>query len=405
MGRLLGQRDLRYWLLGQAISLTGTWITRVAIGYLVWRLTRSAAALGIVAFAGQIPSLLLSPLAGALADRWDRRRVLIATQALSAAQSAALATLAFTGVAGVPALVALAAIQGVVNALDMPARQSLLVRLVERRDDLAGAIALNASVVHATRFVGPVIAGVLIALVGEGWCFALDAVSYLAAILALTRLPGGSAPPARRPAGLTAEVLEGLRWVRGFPPARDVLLLLASISVLGMPHAVLLPALAADPASLGFLTGASGAGALAGAVWLARRGTVVGLDRLVHGAALAFGGGLLVLAISPWFWLSLAALVLVGAGMMVVMAATNTMLQTVVDEDKRGRVMSFHTMAFFGAAPFGAWAAGLLADRLGAPAVIGAGGALCVASAAWFERRLALRESVALVPARPGIGD
>jgi MFS family permease len=391
--RALRHPNYRLFFAGQSVSLVGTWITRVATSWLVYRLTGSAAMLGIVGFASQIPTFVLAPFAGVWADRLNRYRVMVATQVLAMLQSFALAALALTGTIRVWHVLWLGALQGVINAFDTPARQAMLVDLVQDRADLPNAIALNSSMVNGARLVGPSIAGVVIATVGEGWCFLADGISYVAVILSLLlmRVPKGRA--ARSGTKVMHELREGFRYAFGFRPIRALLVLLAVVSLMGMPYTVLMPVIATKtlgggPHTLGFLMGASGLGALAGALYLASRRSVLGLGRVIPVAAALFGAGLVAFGASRSLPLSLVLMLLTGSGFMVQMAASNTILQTIVREEMRGRVMSFYTMAFMGTAPFGSLLAGGLAARYGAPRTLMAGGAACVAAAAVFARVL-----------------
>jgi MFS family permease len=407
--RALSSRNFRLFFGGQSVSLVGTWITRIATSWLVYRLTGSALLLGIVGFCGQIPTLLLAPFAGVLVDRWNRRRILVVTQALSLAQSAALAVLTLAGIITVTDILVLQLAQGVINAFDTPARQAFVIEMVEDRAHLPNAIALNSSMVNASRIIGPSIGGIIIAAVGEGWCFAIDAVSYVAVIASLfaMRLAERSMPP--RTARMVEELATGYRYVTGFMPVRSALLLLALVSVMGMPYTVLMPAVASGvlhggPHTLGFLMTASGAGALGGALYLASRTSVLGLGRAMAVAAATFGAGLVAFALSRAMWLSMLVLPVVGAGMMITMASTNTILQTVVEEDLRGRVMAFYTMAFLGTAPIGSLIAGVVADRIGPQRTILFGGLACIAAGMWFMYRLPLlREMVRPIYVERGI--
>jgi MFS family permease len=411
MLRALKHRNYRLFFAGQSVSLIGTWMTRIATSWLVYRLTGSAAMLGLVGFAGQIPSFLLAPLAGVLVDRWDRHRLLVWTQGLALLQSAALAALTLTGSIHIAHVLLLSLFQGLINAFDMPARQAFVVEMVERRADLPNAIALNSSMVNAARLLGPSIGGVIIAAVGEGWCFAIDATSYLAVIasLLLMRLAISARPPASREKRVLSELREGWRYVVGSAPIRSILLLLALVSLVGMPYTVLMPIFAANilhggPHTLGFLMAATGVGALFGSVFLANRRTVLGLGRVIPLTAALFGAGLIGFALSRTLWLSLPLLLATGIGFMIAMAASNTLLQTLVDDDKRGRVMSFYTMAFMGTTPFGSLLAGGLASRIGAPATLVLGGVGCLAAALWFARLLPrLREVVRPIYIEKGI--
>lgn len=371
----------------------GTWITRIATSWLVYRLTGSALLLGIVGFCGQIPTLLLAPFAGVLVDRHDRHRILVVTQALSMVQSLALALLALPGIITVNEVLVLQVFQGIINAFDTPARQSFIVDMIEDRSDLPNAIALNSSMVNGSRIIGPSVGGIIIAAVGEGWCFMIDAISYLAVIASLLAMRVARRQHVHAGTHVLEELRAGLTYVTRSPVIRSALLLLALMSTMGMPYVVLMPAIAAvqlhgGPHTLGFLMTASGMGALAGALYLASRSSVLGLGRLMAIATLAFGCGLIAFSLSHVLWLSLMLLPIVGGGMMVETASTNTILQTIVEERMRGRLMSFYAMAFLGTAPLGSLIAGLAADRIGAPMTILLGGLACVAGGIWFALRL-----------------
>jgi MFS family permease len=407
--RALRNPNYRLFFFGQSISLVGTWITRLASSWLVYRLTGSEFLLGLVAFLGQIPALVISPLAGVYIDRWNRHRVLVVTQALSMCQSAALAVLTLTGNISVTDILILQALQGLVNAFDTPARQSFVVQMVEDRADLPNAIALNSSLVNGSRMIGPAIGGLLIAALGEGWCFALDAVSYVAVIASLTAMTvrPTATPPQVIP--VVAALAGGFRYVAGFAPVRSALLLVAAVSMFGMPYQVLMPVMASDVLggganTLGVLMTATGVGALFGTMYLASRHTVLGLGRRIAQAAILFGGALIAFSSSSSLWLSLAILPFSGAGFMVALAATNTVVQTVVPETLRGRVMSLYTVAFLGMAPIGSLMGGLAAERIGAQATIAVGGAACVMVGVWFYTTLPrLRELIRPVYAERGL--
>ena len=368
--RALQHRNYRLFFGGQSISLIGTWITRVATSWLVYRLTGSLVLLGVVAFCGQIPTLVLAPFAGVIVDRRDRQRILLYTQVLSMLQSFALAAMVFTDTVTVPLILSLQVLQGVINAFDTPARQAFVVEMVEDRADLPNAIALNSSMVNASRILGPSIGGVIIAATGEGWCFLIDAISYIAVIVSLLMMqvePRGLPP---RTTNMLEELRTGFAYVTSFLPVRTALILLALVSILGMPYTVLMPAIASNllhggPHTLGFLMTSSGVGALAGALYLASRRSVLGLGRAMVYSTSAFGIGLIAFSLSRSLWFSLLVLPLVGGGMMITMAATNTIIQTIVTEELRGRVMAFYTVAFLGTAPIGSLIAGLAADRIG----------------------------------------
>lgn len=385
-------------------------MTRIATSWLVYRLTGSAFLLGIVGFAGQIPSFLLAPFAGVLVDRWNRHRLLVITQALALLQSLAMAVLTLTGVIRTPHIILLSVFQGLINAFDMPARQAFVVEMVERREDLANAIALNSSMVNAARLIGPSVGGVVIAAIGEGWCFMIDALSYIAVIaslLAMT-LTSRMVQPIRE-ANMFQQLREGWNYAARFAPIRDILLLIGLVSLVGMPYTVLMPVFANDvlhggPNTLGLLMAASGVGALIGAMLLAARKSVLGLGKYIPLTAGAFGAGLIMFSFSRVIWLSLLLMILTGLGFMVQMAVSNTILQTIVDEDKRGRVMSFYTTAFMGTAPFGSLLAGSVADRIGAPHTLLFGGIGCLLGAVWFATTLSdLRKDVRPIYVKIGI--
>jgi MFS family permease len=398
--RALRSRNFRLFFGGQSVSLVGTWITRVATSWLVYRLTGSVLLLGVVGFCGQIPTLVLAPIAGVWVDRWDRHRILLVTQVLSMLQSLALALLVFTSTITVAYILALQVLQGIINAFDTPARQAFVVVMVEDRADLPNAIALNSSMVNASRVIGPSIGGVIIAAVGEGWCFMIDAISYLAVIASLLGMNVPARAPVRPHTRVLDELRVGFRYVSRFAPVRSALLLLSLVSIMGMPYTVLMPALATTllhggPHTLGFLMTASGVGALAGALYLASRRTVLGLGRVMIWSTTVFGAGLVAFSFARTLWVALAILPAVGAGMMITMAATNTVLQTVVAEELRGRVMAFYTMAFLGTAPIGSLLAGVAGERVGPTTTILIGGVCCLAAAGWFALRLpALRIEV-----------
>jgi MFS family permease len=409
--RGLRSRNYRLFFGGQSISLIGTWMTRTAMSWLVYRLTNSPLLLGVVGFAGQVPIFILSPIAGVYVDRWNRHRTLVVTQVLSMMQSLMLAYLALQGIITVGEIIALASFQGIVNSFDMPARQALVIQMVEQRADLGNAIALNSSMVNVSRMIGPSLAGILIAGWSEGVCFLLDGISYLAVIfslLAMTITADGSASHQVR--GTWEGLKEGFRYALGRGPIRPVLLLLATISLMGMPYAVLMPVFARDilhggPHTYGFLMAASGLGAIVGALYLASRRDVRGISRVIVGAGLMFSLGLLGFSWSRVMWVSFALMVPVGAGMMMLIAASNTVLQTVVHDDKRGRVMSFYAMAFQGMLPFGSLLAGGLGARIGAPPTLVVGGVCCLIGLGLFARKVpALREMVRPISLKWGLG-
>jgi MFS family permease len=406
--RALAHRNYRLFFSGQSVSLVGTWITRVATSWLVYRLTHSALLLGVVGFWGQIPSLVLSPFAGVFVDRWDRHKILVWTQVLSALQSLALAILALTNTITVVWIIVLQVAQGIINAFDTPARQSFVVQMVDDPADLPNAIALNSTMVNASRIIGPSIGGLIIAAVGEGWCFMIDAVSYIAVIASLLAMRV-ERRPVRSPGKMLDELRAGFKYVTGFAPVRTALTLLAIVATMGMPYTVLMPIIATNVLhggahTLGFLMTASGAGAVVGALYLASRRSVIGLGRIMMLATMSFGAGLVVFGLTRVFWLALIVLPFVGGGMMVEMASTNTILQTITEEHLRGRVMAFYTMAFLGTAPIGSLIAGIAASRIGASNTIILGGVACMMGGLWLALRLpSLRAQIRPIYAERGI--
>ncbi len=404
--RALRHRNFRLYIVGQAVSLVGTWLQSVAQSWLVYRLTDSPFLLGLTGFVGQAPVFFLAPVGGTLADHSDRRRLLVITQSSMALLAAALGALTLSGHVTIAQVLAIATLLGVVNAFDIPTRQSFIVEMVGR-GDLPNAIALNSSAVNAARILGPAIAGILVAAVGEGVCFVLNALSFAAVIVALLLMRlGARTRPAAAVSHLRA-IADALTFVRAHPPIRDLLLLLGLVSVVGMPYAVLMPVfadriLAGGSQAMGILLGATGIGALAAALLLAMRASARGLGRWVAGSAVGFGLALVAFAFSRS--LGLSAAVLVGAGffMMTQMAASNTLLQVLTPDALRGRIMAFYSMMFMGMAPFGALGAGAAASHLGAPLTVAIGGVASVLAGAVFAWRLpSLREAArALLAAR-----
>ena len=391
--RALHHRNFRLFYCGQAISLIGTWTQRVAIGWLVYRLTGSVFMLGLVGFLGDLPFFLVAPFAGVMADRWNQQRILIVIQTLAMVQASILAVLVLTGSVEVWHVIALSIFLGLVHAFDVPVRQSFLPALLEKREDLGNAIALNSSMVHGARLIGPSLAGILIAATGEGICFLLNAVSYVAVIAALIAM---KISPKEKPRGsvrVLQELKEGFSYVSHSVPIRSILLLLGVVSLVAMPYQVLMPVFAQDillggPRTFGFLVGCSGLGALAGAVYLASRKSVPGLERLLAIAAGVFGIGLIAFSFSRILWLSFFIMLFTGFGMMIQMASSNTVLQSIVDDNMRGRMMGFYAMAYRGMVPLGSLLAGVLAGKIGAPGTLLLGGVCCVSGAVLFASKL-----------------
>lgn len=409
LARSLQARNFRLFFIGQTLSLIGTWMQQVAMSWLVYRLTGSAMLLGVVSFTSQIPAFLLSPFAGVWADRLNLRRLLIWTQTLSMLQAFILSLFVLTDIIQVWHIIALSLFIGIINAFDIPARQSFLVEMIEKKEELGNAIALNSSMMNGARLIGPSIAGILISLLGEGACFFLNGLSFLAVIAALAamRLTPRVSKATRRP--VMTELREGVAYAADFAPIKAILMLLAVISFMGASYSVLLPLFAREvlhgnARTYGFLVSAAGLGAFTSAITLASRKGVLGLGRIIPIASGLFGVSIAALALSRNMWLSMLFLFMAGLGVMAHLAASNTILQTIVDDDKRGRVMSLFTMSFVGMTPFGALAAGALAHRIGVTATVLIGGVSCLIGALVFASQLPrLREMARPVYERKGI--
>jgi len=407
--RSLQYRNYRLFFTGQIISLIGTWTQQIALPWLVYRLTGSEFLLGVVGFATQIPAFLVAPVAGVMADRWNRYRILLVTQTLSMLQALLLAILFFTGHIGIPNIILLAVFLGLINAFDMPTRQSFVISLVENKKDLSNAIALNSMMFNSARLIGPAVAGIIIAASNEGVCFAINTVSFLFVIasLLMMKITPTKANPARK--HILLEFREGLAHVSGSAPLKYLLLLLALVSLTGMSYAVLMPVFAdkmlqGGPGIFGLLMSFAGIGAMTGAAYLASRKTVRGLLKIIPLAITLFGFGLIIIAFSNTLWLALPLMFVIGLGMMTQMAASNTIIQTIVDDDKRGRIMSFYVMAFIGTAPFGSLLAGTLAGKIGVPYTLIIGGSLCVLGAAVFALKIPdMRKNIRPIYVKLGI--
>jgi MFS family permease len=407
----LRSRNYQLFFAGQGISLIGTWMTQLATVWLVYHLTNSALMLGIVGFTSQIPNLLLTPFGGVLVDRFPRQRILIVTQILAMVQSLTLAALALSGVIQIWHLLVLSLFQGTINAADAPARQAIVTELVDRPEDLANAIAINSTMFNGARLIGPAIGGLLIARVGEAYCFLIDGVSYIAVITALLAM---RFKPKKMPV-ITGSPLErikdGFDYAFGCPPIRAILLLSAIVSFLGMQYTVLVPVFAdkilkGDAQTLGFLMAASGVGAVCGGLYLVTRRTVVGLGKLIVLGPALLGTGLIVFSLSRYLPLSLLAMLSIGLGTILQIASGNTVLQTIIDDDKRGRVMSIYTMSFLGVVPFGNLLGGTLADRIGVTPTLIFAGSACLLGSFYFNRQLpALGKIVREIYHRKGIID
>ena len=390
--RTLRYRNYRLFFAGQCISLIGTWMQQIALSWLVYRLTHSVFLLGMVGFVSQFPTFLFAPFAGVLSDRLNRHHILIFTQSMSMLLAMTLAVLVLTGTIAVWHILLLTLFLGCVNALDIPTRQSFVIYMIDQREDLGNAIALNSAMFNGARFLGPSVAGLLIAAVGEGICFLLNGLSYLAVIAALLAMKLSPVHSESMKANMLHDFKEGLAYTFGSQPIRSILLLLALTSFMGVPYAVLMPAFARDilhggPHTLGFLMSATGAGALLGAVYLASRRSIIGLGKIIPITAGIFGMGLIGFSLSRILWLSLLLMFIAGFGIMVQVASSNTLLQTIVDDNMRGRVMSFFAVSFMGMAPFGSLLAGSLAGMMGVANTLMMGGICCVIGATVYARK------------------
>ena len=390
--RTLRYRNYRLFFAGQCISLIGTWMQQIALSWLVYRLTHSVFLLGMVGFVSQFPTFLFAPFAGVLSDRWNRHHILIFTQSMSMLLAMTLAFLVLTGAIAVWHILLLTLFLGCVNALDIPTRQSFVIYMIDQREDLGNAIALNSAMFNGARFLGPSVAGLLIAAVGEGICFLLNGLSYLAVIAALLSMKLSPVHSGSIKANMLHDFKEGLAYTFGSQPIRSILLLLALTSFMGVPYAVLMPAFARDilhggPHTLGFLMSATGAGALFGAVYLASRRSIIGLGKIIPITAGIFGMGLIGFSLSRILWLSLLLMFIAGFGIMVQVASSNTLLQTIVNDNMRGRVMSFFAVSFMGMAPFGSLLAGSLAGMMGVANTLMMGGICCVMGATVYARK------------------
>lgn len=407
--RSLRMRNFRLFFSGQGISLIGTWIQTVAMSWLIYRMTHSAFMLGLVGFYSQIPSFFISPFAGVLIDRWNLRRLLLATQTLSMLQALTLAVLTLTGWITVWQILLLSALLGIVAAFDITGRQSFLIEMVEHKENLGNAIALNSMVFNLARLLGPSLAGIMIHLVGEGICFLINGVSYGAVIFNLLRIRVQPRKPGTR-RHVLHELREGLQYTAGFPPIRAILLLLAAVSMMGMSYTVLMPVFAKEvfrggPQILGFLMASAGVGAFAATLRIASQRHVVRLGAGIPAASGVFAAGMIAFAFVHDLGLAYACLAVAGFGLMLHMNSCNTVLQMIVEDDKRGRVMSFYTMAFMGMAPVGSFIAGWLANHLGAANTLLVGGLATAAASLAFAARLPhLQQRVRPIYERMGMG-
>ncbi len=407
--RALRNKNYRLFFLGQSVSLVGTWMQSIAVSWLAYRMTNSIFVLGFVGFSLQIPAFVLSPLAGIAADRHDRRRLLIMTQSFSMLQALILAALVLTHTIAIWQIIVLSLFLGMINAFDIPIRQSFLIEMIDNKEDLGNAIALNSSLVNMARLIGPSIAGFLIAVVGEGICFLLNGLSYLAVLASLCAMRVQPREKKINPANILSRIKEGFSYAFNFVPIRILLITLGLVSLTGGGLQTLMPVFARDifhggPQTLGLLMAATGLGALTGAIFLASRDTVLGLGRLIGRVTVLFSLCLIAFSLSNIFALSLGLLFVSGFSIMVHMASSNTLIQMIVEEDKRGRVMSFYTMAFMGMAPIGSIAVGSLAARWNVHIVLFISGILCLIGSAVFRSKLPLlRKMIRPIYAEKGI--
>jgi MFS family permease len=405
----LKSRNYRLFFAGQGISLIGSWMTQLATIWLVYHLTNSPVMLGVVGFTSQVPSFFLAPFGGVFVDRFSRHRILIGTQILAMVQSLTLAALALTGMVQVWHIIVLSLFQGFINAVDAPARQAFVPELIEKRDDLANAIAINSTMFNGARLIGPAIGGLLIARIGAAYCFLIDGLSYIAVIMALLAMNIKTSKNKVSIGNPLQRIKEGFNYAFGFAPIRALLILSALVSFMGLQYTVLVPVFAekilgGGAETLGFLMAASGVGALASGIYLATRQTVVGLGKLVAFAPTILGCGLIAFSLSRFLPLSLFTMLFVGAGAILQVASSNTILQTLVDDDKRGRVMSLYTMSFLGTIPIGNLLGGFLANQIGATNTLIIDGIACILGSIFFTRQLpGLRQLVRPIYEQKGI--
>ncbi|MFA6079716.1 MAG: MFS transporter [Candidatus Omnitrophota bacterium] len=393
MFRALRYRNFRLFFMGQSISLIGTWMQFIAMSWLVYRLTGSAFMLGVVGFSSQIPSFLLSPVAGVLVDRWDRHKILIYTQAFAMLQALTLAVLTLTGTVAVWHIIVLGVFLGCVNSFDAPARQSFIIDMVEKKEMLGNAIALNSLMFNGARLIGPSIAGMLIAVTGEGICFLTNGLSFLAVLVSLFLMNIKKQSMEHKTSNILHGLKEGTSYTFGFAPIRHILMLLGTISLMGMSYTVLMPVFAKDilhggPSTLGFLMASAGVGAIIATVFLASQKNTLRFGNIIPISSAIFSLGIIAFSLSRVLWLSLFFMALTGFGFMTHMAACNTFLQTIVDDDKRGRVMSYYAMSFLGMAPIGSILAGSLATWMGPTNALITGGIVCLAASLVFAAKV-----------------
>jgi MFS family permease len=394
MFRSLKYKNFRLFVEGQSLSLIGTWLQMVALTWLVYKMTNSALMLGIVGFAGQLPIFIIGPFAGVLADRWNRHRMLLITQSLALVQALLLTTLVFLNVIQIWQIITLSIILGIINAIDMPIRQAFVFDMIEdHKEDVGNAIALNSSMVNVARLGGPAIAGIIIATVGEGWCFLINSISFVAVIVSLLKMDIRLKPKSVKEFKIFEELKEGFQYSYNFEPIKILIFLLAAVSLVSTSVTLLAPIFAkkylhGSADIYGFLIGAYGLGALVGAIYLLNKKNVLGLGNIITIAVAGFGISIILFGFSRSFILSMILMLLAGTGMILHIASTNTLLQTISEENKRGRVMGFYGVAFRGMSPFGSLIAGSLGSTIGSPATLAISGIVCITGAVIFKLKL-----------------
>lgn len=379
--------------------MTGTFMTQIATLWLIYQLTQSAFLLGLAGFLSQLPTFLLAPLSGVFADRWHRHHLLIWVQCIGFTLSAALSLLTLLDRLSIESLLLLSTLAGVLRGLDVPVRQAFVIEMIERREDLTNAIALNASLINGARLIGPAIGGILIAAIGAGSCFLIDTISYVIVTIALLMMRVKSQPIELHSANIWQRLTEGFQYTYNFLPVRCILLLLSLVSLMGLPYLNLLPIFAVEilqggPETLGFLSAASGIGAFTAAIYLSFRRSILGLGRLIAFCPASLGLSLIAFSLSHVFWFSLLMMAIAGFSSILQAASSNTIIQTIVDDTKRGRVMSFYTMSFMGMIPFGNLIAGSIANQIGAPNTLIVGGSCCVLGSVLFAKQLPLLRQI-----------
>lgn len=391
--RALKYRNFKLFFYGQTISLVGTWIQVIATSWLVYDLSNSAFLLGLVGFVSRIPTLVFAPFAGVIADRFDKYKLLFLVQVLAMLQAVLMTLLLFLNIIQIWHILVLGTFLGIINSIDMPVRQSFFIELIEKKEDLGNAIALNSAMVNGARLIGPSLAGILVASFGESWCFMINSLSFIAIIFTLMQMKIPKKKIKTEKQSHLHILKEGFKYAYRVHPIRDILLLLALVSLMGMPFQVLMPVFAKDilhggAEALGILMGAIGAGALVGALYLAYKETVIGLGKKLVYSTILFGAGLIIFSLSQWLWFSIIILFFTGLGMMIEITASNTLLQTISEDDKRGRIMSFYSIAFMGTVPLGNLLSGVLSDLIGVPYTVLLGGIFCIIGASIFYTRL-----------------